>query len=126
MIAAALASLSPAAASGAVRRLASALRRLLRPGGARLDLAAIEIVLAENRPLRLRRAGALRLACTGGIVWVTAPGLRDDVFLFRGDAVDIDSDGLVLVEAVGAGCRVRLGAAGRGRDSRLCAGGRTA
>lgn len=60
----------------------------------------IEIVLRENRPLRIARARGRRIVCTAGCAWITAPGVRDDIYLNAGDAWEVDCDGLVLIEAV--------------------------
>lgn len=74
----------------------------------RIDAAGLEVVLRPDRPLRLAGAHGRRLVCTAGCAWITAPGMIDDLFLRRGDAWEVASDGLVLVEAVGS-ARVALG-----------------
>lgn len=66
-----------------------------------------EFCLQENRPLRLRRARGLRVRCTAGCLWITAVGMREDIFLSAGDSWTLDSHRLVLVESLGAG-RARL------------------
>ena len=71
----------------------------------RLDIdaaAGLEVVLRENRPLRLAHAQGRRIACTAGCAWITAPGVRDDIYLNAGEAWEVGCDGLVLVEAVGS------------------------
>lgn len=74
-------------------------------GQTRLDSAAasgLELVLREKHPLRLAGALGRRLVCVAGCVWVTAPGVREDIFLYPGDAWRIASDGKVLIEAFGS------------------------
>ncbi len=69
----------------------------------RLDIDArngLEVVLREDRPLRLVRARGRRIVCTAGCAWITAPGVRADIYLNAGEAWEVGSDGLVLVEAV--------------------------
>lgn len=66
-----------------------------------LELDGLDIVLAENRPLRLTGARGMALLCTGGCAWITAAGHPDDVFLHTGETWQVGDDGLVLVEAVG-------------------------
>jgi hypothetical protein len=61
--------------------------------------------------LRLSAARGRRILCTSGCAWITAPGLGDDIFLHDGQAWEIGTNGLVLVEAVG-GATVAIGAAG--------------
>ena len=67
----------------------------------RYDLTGLDIVLAEDRPLRLTHAQGVRLRCTSGRAWITAPGVFEDILLLAGDAWEVGSDGLVLVEAIG-------------------------
>ncbi|MDD5249591.1 MAG: DUF2917 domain-containing protein [Rhodocyclaceae bacterium] len=81
---------------------AAALENLWRRGRAAIGADPIELVLRPNRPLRLSAARGRRILCTGGCAWITAPGLRDDVFLHDGQAWEIAGNGLVLVEAVGS------------------------
>jgi len=64
--------------------------------------AGLECLLRGNRPLRLARARGRRIRCTAGCAWITAPGMVDDVFLRDGEDWRIDTDGLVLVEAIGS------------------------
>lgn len=76
--------------------------------GTKLGLDGLELRLRQDRPLRLTGARGRRLLCTEGCAWVTAPGTVDDIFLHQGEAWQVSSDGLVLVEAVG-GAVVALG-----------------
>ena len=61
----------------------------------------MEFVLAADQPLRLAGARGRRILCTGGRAWITAPGHLDDVILAAGEAWEVSSDGLVLVEGLG-------------------------
>jgi len=61
-----------------------------------------EIVLRENRPLRLTRARGRRIVCISGCTWITAPAVAEDIYLKAGEGWLIPNQGLVLVEAVGS------------------------
>jgi hypothetical protein len=89
----------------------------------RLDietLTGLEVVLRENRPLRLAGARGRRILCTAGCAWITAPGVADDIFLHGGEAWVVAGDGLVLVEAVGSAAV----AIGMDRNAKSVLGGR--
>lgn len=75
-----------------------------RPADSRSAAAAAggEIELRPDRPLRLTRARGQRIRCTAGCAWITAAGMRADIFLHGGETWEIAGDGLVLVEAVGS------------------------
>jgi hypothetical protein len=75
--------------------------RLFRRGRIALDAEELECRLQAGRPLRLSGARGGRIRCIAGCAWVTAPGL-DDLFLHQGEHWQADTDGLVLVEAIGA------------------------
>ncbi len=80
------------------------------------ELEGVEILLTAGKPLRLTRARGQRVRCTGGFAWVTAPGVPQDIVLRAGDAWDITSGGLVLVEAIGR-ATVALGSRPRRRPN---------
>lgn len=63
--------------------------------------ADLEWLLRTPQPLRLAGVRGRRILCTEGCAWVTAPGLAIDLFLKAGEEWLIDTDGLVLVEAIG-------------------------
>lgn len=65
-----------------------------------------EIKLQYNQPLRI--AGALTVECAAGTVWLTSSGEAGDVFLHAGERKTLSGGGLTLIEAIGAGCIVRL------------------
>lgn len=55
--------------------------------------------LVPGHPLRLARARGRQVSCERGCVWITAPGVPEDVFLHPGQTWTIPSNGLVLLEA---------------------------
>jgi hypothetical protein len=58
-----------------------------------------QIPLLHNRPLRL--AGALRIECVAGTVWLTRTAAAGDFFLRTGDSCVIAAGDSALVEALG-------------------------
>lgn len=72
-----------------------------------MDLHNGELYLADNAPIRLRRARGLRVVCTAGHVWLTVAGEPGDIHLQLGESYCITANGLALLEAIGNG-RVRL------------------
>lgn len=70
---------------------------------ARLDVATagLEVVLRAGRPLGLVGGHGRFILCTSGCAWVTAPGVRDDIFLEVGQTWAVASRGRVLIEAIG-------------------------
>lgn len=75
--------------------------RLFRRGGLVIDAAGLACLLRERQPLRLSGARGRRIRCTAGCAWITAPGMFEDVILRGGEAWRVDTDELVLVEAIG-------------------------
>lgn len=63
------------------------------------------LTLQHNRPLRI--AGALRIECVAGTVWLTRTGGAGDVFLRAGEAYALGRHDVALAEALG-GARIRL------------------
>lgn len=72
-----------------------------------IDLGSGELCLADNQPLSLRQARGVRVVCMAGTLWLTVDGEAGDVFLRPGQSHRIASNGLTLVESIGAG-RMRL------------------
>lgn len=73
-----------------------------------------EILVRENRPLRLRRAATVR--CTAGTVWITSTGEKRDFFLSSGQSRNCPGNGQTLIEGIGEAwicleenCRPALG-----------------
>jgi hypothetical protein len=70
-------------------------------GKAGMRAAPLELILRANHPLRLTGGRGRRVACASGRVWITAPGMREDLFLQPGESWTAATDALVLVEALG-------------------------
>jgi hypothetical protein len=83
------------------RSLLAAIRRIRRIRPATLKVAQLELILRPDRPLRLDGLGGRTIRCTSGCVWITAPGVADDIFLRLGESWQVPHRGRVLVEAVG-------------------------
>lgn len=66
-----------------------------------IEAPRLDVILRENFPLRLSDARGRRILCTSGCVWITAPGLFEDIFLHKGDAWEVPGNDMVLIEAVG-------------------------
>ena len=58
-----------------------------------MDLERMQII-------RLRRARGVQLSCGGGSLWVTQEGLARDDFLVPGISRVIETDGMVVIEAM--------------------------
>lgn len=71
------------------------------------DLSTGEICLQDNRPMRLQRVRGLRITCTSGTVWITITGEPGDIFLAPRQSHQVSSNGLAIIESIGAG-RIRL------------------
>ena len=68
-----------------------------------------EYRLTQDHPLRLAHAAGQRIECLDGTAWITAYGEHTDFMLRRGLSFEVPNDGLMLIEAAGAGVvRVRL------------------
>lgn len=63
------------------------------------------ITLHHNRPVRI--AGAARIECVAGVVWLTRTGGTGDVFLRAGEVYALGRHDVALAEALG-GARIRL------------------
>ena len=63
------------------------------------------LTLQHNRPLRI--AGATRIECVTGTVWLTRTGGAGDVFLHAGDGYVLQESEEALVEALGQ-AQIRL------------------
>jgi hypothetical protein len=67
----------------------------------------VELVLYENRPLRLDWAGGEHLECISGRAWITSTNNPYDIELRPREAFRVPRNGLTLVEAYTGSCRVR-------------------
>lgn len=72
-----------------------------------LSSVHVDCELEDNKPVRLRNAGGLRLTCTEGIAWITFYGELEDLMLHAGQTAVVPNDRVALMEAVGRG-RVRI------------------
>ncbi|HEX8405986.1 MAG TPA: DUF2917 domain-containing protein [Duganella sp.] len=68
-----------------------------------------EYRLTQDHPLRIVHAAGRHIECLEGTAWITAYGEPTDFMLRRGQSFEAPNDGLMLIEAAGAGAvRVRL------------------
>lgn len=72
-----------------------------------IDLRSGEVCLQDKQPVRLNGAHGLRVICTAGTIWITTPGVAEDIFLSPGQSYRICSNALALVESIGNG-KIRL------------------
>jgi hypothetical protein len=59
------------------------------------------ISLAADRSLRIRAKARTRIACESGVVWVTRAGDPRDLFLTRGECIEL-GPGLIIATALEA------------------------
>lgn len=71
----------------------------MKTSGSEVSAQAKAITLQHNRPLQI--AGATRIECIAGQVWLTSAGQAGDVFLHAGGRFTVDGRGLALIEALG-------------------------
>lgn len=60
-----------------------------------------ELLLTDNKPLRLTGARGIRVLCVQGTVWITTSGQSEDIFLHEGQWHEIERSALTLVESIG-------------------------
>lgn len=73
------------------------------------DAGVEEYRLTQDRPLRIIHAAGRHIECLEGTAWLTAYGELTDFMLRPGQSFEVPNDGLMLIEAAGAGVvRVRL------------------
>lgn len=65
-----------------------------------LQAAPLELTLRPDRPQRLDGIGGRTIRCTSGCVWITVPGIANDIFLRNGESWQMPCGGRVLAEAV--------------------------
>jgi len=68
----------------------------------KMDLNKAALDLDRLQIVRLRGAKGVRLTCRRGMLWVTQEGIRRDDFLAPGCGVTVETDGMVLIEALSA------------------------
>jgi hypothetical protein len=59
--------------------------------------------LLPQQMLRLRGHAGTRLMCRSGTLWITQEGVLRDDFLCAGEALCVESSGLILAQASGSG-----------------------
>ncbi|MQA38810.1 DUF2917 domain-containing protein [Rugamonas aquatica] len=68
-----------------------------------------EYRLTANHPLRIAGAAGRQIECLSGTAWITAYGEYTDFMLRQGQRFEVPNDGLMLIDAAGAGTvHVRL------------------
>jgi hypothetical protein len=68
-----------------------------------------EYRLTQDHPLRIAHAAGRQIECLDGTAWITAYGESTDFMLRQGQSFEVPNDGLMLIDAAGAGIvRIRL------------------
>lgn len=67
----------------------------------KLSLNEATMKLRAGQLLKLKGTHATRLICAEGLLWVTQEGMTRDDFLAPGNSIELATQGLVLVEAMG-------------------------
>lgn len=71
-------------------------------GAMKVDIERATMDLERMQIIRLRGARGVRLSCREGSLWVTQEGLARDDFLVPGVSQVIETDGVVVIEAMRA------------------------
>jgi hypothetical protein len=66
----------------------------------RVDIERATMELERMQIIRLRGARGVRLACRKGSLWITQEGVARDDFLVPGVCQEIETDGMVVIEAM--------------------------
>lgn len=66
----------------------------------RVDIERATMDLERMQIVRLRGARGVRLSCARGSLWVTQEGMARDDFLVPGVSQEIETDGMVVIEAL--------------------------
>lgn len=69
-------------------------------GVMKVDIERATMDLERMQIIRLRGARGVQLSCRGGSLWVTQEGLARDDFLVPGVSQVIETDGMVVIEAM--------------------------
>ncbi|HWW73510.1 MAG TPA: DUF2917 domain-containing protein [Duganella sp.] len=81
----------------------------MKPQLITVERGLAEYRLTQDHPLRIAHAAGQQIECLEGTAWLTAYGEHTDFMLRRGQTFELPNDGLMLIEAAGAGVvRVRL------------------
>lgn len=68
----------------------------------KVDIERATMDLERMQMLRLRGARGVRLTCRKGSLWITQEGVARDDFLVPGRSQEIETDGMVVIEAMSA------------------------
>lgn len=68
----------------------------------KVDIEGMTVNLDRLQIIKLRRARGVRLYCSSGSLWVTQENIPRDDFLQPGASQEIESDGIVVIEALAA------------------------
>jgi len=60
-----------------------------------------DILVQEDRPLRLYHTHGAEISCTDGTVWITCIGETADIFLSAGQNHQARGNRLILIEGIG-------------------------
>lgn len=66
----------------------------------RVDIERATMDLEKMQIIRLRGARGVRLSCGRGSLWVTQEGVARDDFLVPGVSQEVETDGMVVIEAM--------------------------
>jgi hypothetical protein len=66
----------------------------------KLDIERATMELERLQILKLRGARGVRLDCREGSLWVTQEGVARDDFLVAGMSQEVQTDGMVVIEAM--------------------------
>jgi Protein of unknown function (DUF2917) len=66
----------------------------------RVDIERATMDFERMQIIRLRGARGVRLACRKGSFWITQEGVARDDFLVPGVSQEIETDGIVVIEAM--------------------------
>lgn len=67
----------------------------------KIGMKSGDILVQEDRPLRLHHAHDTIISCTAGTVWITCTGETADIFLNAGQNHQARSNRLILIEGIG-------------------------
>lgn len=67
----------------------------------KIGMKSGEILVQEDRPLRLHHAHDTEISCTAGTVWITSAGETTDIILSAGQNHLARGNRLILIEGIG-------------------------
>lgn len=69
-------------------------------GPMKVDIERATMELHRMQIMKLRGAKGVHLTCRRGSLWVTQEGVARDDFLVPGISLEIESDGVIVIEAM--------------------------